>query len=207
LEFCKIKYNNGSECLRRFLISMVTQITNKKILNVPNALSFFRLLMIIPFLLAFLKDMYVMSIAVLCVSGITDILDGFIARKTGQITKFGTIIDPLADKFTLIAVVVSLSIKFPELLPFVGVLLIKDFSMIVVAGVFIWNKIEPPAARWYGKLSTALFYVSTICSVCLSKIFFINCTELSVILFSITTIFMIFSLVRYFVLCLNLIKS
>ena len=182
-------------------------IKYSKNLNVPNLLSVFRIFMIIPFVVSFLKDNYVLSIIILLISGITDMLDGFIARKMNQITKLGAVLDPLADKLTLISVIVCLSFKFSYLIPFVGILLVKDLSMIVVGGVFLLNKISPPPAKWYGKFSTAMFYFSVVTLVFFRKICEVECKELSLVLFSITTIFMIFSLIRYFVLCLNLIKS
>ena len=185
---------------------MAQSLINKN-LNVPNLLSVFRIFMIIPFAISFLNDSYILSIIILTISGITDILDGLIARKLHQITKLGAILDPLADKLTLIAVILCLSFKFPYLFPFVGVLLVKDLSMIVVGGIFILNRINPPSAKWYGKISTAMFYFSVITLVFLKKICLVDCVELSVILFSVTTIFMVFSLVRYFILCLNLVKS
>jgi len=185
----------------------MAQINYSKNFNVPNLLSVFRIFMIIPFVISFLKDNYVLSIIILLISGITDMLDGFIARKTNQVTKLGSVLDPLADKLTLISVIICLSFKFSYLIPFIGILLFKDLSMIIVGGVFLLNKINPPPAKWYGKFSTAMFYFSVVTLVFLRKICEVECKELSLILFSITTIFMIFSLVRYFVLCLNLIKS
>ena len=66
--------------------------------HVPNILTVARFFLI-PFIIYFIVvDQYVMAFIFLTLSGITDILDGFIARKFNFITNFGKLIDPLADK-------------------------------------------------------------------------------------------------------------
>lgn len=209
MEVCEIKKikSNLKESLFGRAFENMVRFSKECVFNVPNMLSFFRILMIIPFVISFLKGNYVLSLLILCISGITDILDGIIARKTNQITKLGKFLDPVSDKLTLIAVVICLSLKFSEIIPFVGILLVKDLSMLVAGGVLIANGIELPAARWYGKISTAAFYVSVISLVLLREVFLVNSSLLTVLFFSVTTALMIFSLFKYFVLCLDLLKN
>ncbi len=209
MEVCEIKKikSNLKESLFGRAFENMVRFSKECVFNVPNMLSFFRILMIIPFVISFLKGNYVLSLLILCISGITDILDGIIARKTNQITKLGKFLDPVSDKLTLIAVVICLSLKFSEIIPFVGILLVKDLSMLVAGGVLIANGVELPAARWYGKISTAAFYVSVISLVLLREVFLVNSSLLTVLFFSVTTALMIFSLFKYFVLCLDLLKN
>ena len=208
MEVCEIKKikSNLKESLFGRAFENMVRFSKECVFNVPNMLSFFRILMIIPFVISFLKGNYVLSLLILCISGITDILDGIIARKTNQITKLGKFLDPVSDKLTLIAVVICLSLKFSEIIPFVGILLVKDLSMLVAGGVLIANGVELPAARWYGKISTAAFYVSVISLVLLREVFLVNSSLLTVLFFSVTTALMIFSLFKYFVLCLDLLN-
>lgn len=209
MEVCEIKKikSNLKESLFGRAFENMVRFSKECVFNVPNMLSFFRILMIIPFVISFLKGNYVLSLLILCISGITDILDGIIARKTNQITKLGKFLDPVSDKLTLIAVVICLSLKFSEIIPFVGILLVKDLSMLVAGGVLIANGVELPAARWYGKISTAAFYVSVISLVLLREVFLVNSSLLTVLFFSVTTALMVFSLFKYFVLCLDLLKK
>jgi CDP-diacylglycerol--glycerol-3-phosphate 3-phosphatidyltransferase len=70
----------------------------KGVANVPNALTVLRLLLI-PIVWRFLYEGRMMNaLIVFCIAGFTDILDGYLARKNNQITWFGKLLDPLADK-------------------------------------------------------------------------------------------------------------
>lgn len=173
----------------------------------PNILSFCRILLIIPFVYTFLKDNYVLAATSLVLSGITDMFDGIIARKLNQVTKLGKMLDPIADKLTLIAVVVCMGIKFSEILPLMLLLSIKDVCMLVAGGILLKKHIEPPAAKWYGKVATVIFYFSVIVLVGLKAIFGIVIKKLSIFLLSVTALFMAFALIKYFELFLELVRN
>ena len=96
--------------------------------NIPNMLSFIRIIIIIPFVLYFLNDDYLFAALMLVLSGVSDMFDGIIARKLNQITKLGKILDPVADKLTLTAVIICMGVKFPEIVPLVVILILKDYN-------------------------------------------------------------------------------
>ena len=76
--------------------------------HVPNILTMCRFVLI-PFIFgSIVNNQYVAAFIFLTLSGITDILDGFIARKFNLITNFGKLIDPLADKATQISTLIAL---------------------------------------------------------------------------------------------------
>lgn len=178
----------------------------KKDINVPNMLSLLRIFIIIPFVIFFLKERYILAGVMLAISGVSDMFDGFIARKFNCITRLGKLLDPVADKLTLAAVMICLGIKFHSLLVIVIILLFKDLSMMVAGSILLRRGIDPPASRWYGKLSTAFFYFSVIIIVGVKAIFEVEIPMLTMILLTITTILMMFSLINYFILFLNLMK-
>lgn len=178
----------------------------KKDINVPNMLSLLRIFIIVPFVIFFLKERYILAGVMLAISGISDMFDGFIARKFDCITRLGKLLDPVADKLTLAAVMICLGIKFHSLLVIVIILLFKDLSMIVAGSILLKRGIEPPASRWYGKLSTAFFYFSVIIIVGVKAIFEVEIPMLTIILLTITTVLMMFSLINYFILFLKLMK-
>lgn len=179
----------------------------KENFNIPNILSFIRIIIIIPFVLYFLNDNYLFAALMLIISGLSDMFDGIIARKLNQVTRLGKILDPVADKLTLTAVIICMGIKFPEIVSLVIILTLKDLSMLIAGSILLKKGIEPPAAKWYGKLSTAFFYISVIIIVALKAIWGINNPIISISLLSITSVFMLFALFKYFILFLKLIDN
>ena len=178
----------------------------KENFNIPNILSFIRIIIIIPFVWYFLNDEYLLAAAMLMLSAMSDMFDGIIARKLNQITKLGKILDPVADKLTLTAVVVCIGIKFPETILLVVILILKDVSMLIAGSFLLKKGIDPPAAKWYGKLSTIFFYISVIIIVALKAIWGITNPIISILLLSVTSFFMLFALFKYFILFLKLLN-
>lgn len=180
--------------------------SSDEILTIPNILSFFRILLITPFMILFLNGEYVWSAVVIVASGLTDCVDGYIARHFNQVSDFGKILDPVADKLTLLAVGIGICILTPEVITVMVILIIKDLLMLIGGITLIKNDIQPPQARWYGKVGTIMFYVS-VCTIVFLKVINVEVPYLSVILLSITAITMIFALVKYFLLFLDLITN
>ena len=132
--------------------------------HVPNILTIIRFLLIPVIIVFAVTNNYVATIIVLTISGITDILDGFIARKFNLITDFGKLMDPLADKATQVTLLAVLT--FQKIIPMwiIAIVLFKEFFMISGAS-FLYGKELVVSSKWYGKLSTVLFYVAIVCSL------------------------------------------
>lgn len=129
-----------------------------KILTVPNLLSFLRLCMVPLFLWIYLGlDEPLWAAGLLVLSGITDTVDGWIARIIHQESNLGKALDPFADKVTQIAVVTCLSIRFPRLWIVSGVLLAKESFALITGLVFRRTKKAVPAAIC-GELAMAAVY-------------------------------------------------
>lgn len=91
-------------------------MVSERVLTVPNALSAIRLLLVPLFLWLVLgPERDELALLVLMVAGITDYLDGKLARKLGQTTKIGAILDPVADRLYILAVVIGLGLR--EIIP------------------------------------------------------------------------------------------
>ncbi|MGB5529363.1 MAG: CDP-alcohol phosphatidyltransferase family protein, partial [Ignavibacteriaceae bacterium] len=116
----------------------------KKIFNASNFLSFIRLLLIIPAWIAFNNfdvTFYRHSVAAIgIIAAITDIMDGYLARKLNQITEFGKIIDPLADKVLIAFVVINLFLlhEIPE---YYFYLIVGRDLLILLGGIIVSKKI------------------------------------------------------------------
>ncbi len=182
------------------------RVDTKDILTVPNVLSFLRILLITPFMIFFLNGEYVWASIMIVISGLSDCVDGFLARKLNQVSEFGKLLDPVADKLTLLAVGIGICIITPEVITVMVILIIKDVLMLVGACALIKNNIKPPQARWYGKLGTILFYIS-VCTIVVLKVANISVPYLSVIMLSVTAVSMIFALIKYFFLFMDLLKN
>ncbi len=136
---------------------------------VPNALTVLRFLLIPIIVIACVQGQYILAIAVLSISGLTDILDGTIARKYNYITDFGKLMDPLADKATQISLLTTLFIKGAIPIWILAVVVLKEFCMVSGAS-FLYGKELVVSSKWYGKLATVLFYVAMVISLFLEQI-------------------------------------
>ncbi|MCI8482507.1 MAG: CDP-diacylglycerol--glycerol-3-phosphate 3-phosphatidyltransferase [Clostridia bacterium] len=131
--------------------------------HIPNILTMLRFFLI-PFIVWGLNEgNYILAFIFLTISGLTDVLDGLIARKFNFITNFGKLIDPLADKATQISVLTVLALQHFIPLWILIVVLLKECIMIAGAS-FLYGKELVVSSRWYGKLSTVLFYIAIVSS-------------------------------------------
>ncbi len=135
--------------------------------TIPNLLSVIRILLIPVFAVLFYNGDKVAAVIVLAVSGLTDTLDGKIARRFNQISPLGKILDPVADKLTQITIAIMLFISFRNAAdPIINafgwvflVFLVKEGVMIVGGLVMLLLGIKPGAAEIFGKIATLVFYV------------------------------------------------
>ena len=136
--------------------------------HVPNALTIIRFLLIPVIVISIFNGDYIIAFIFFTVSGITDIADGFIARKFNLISNFGKLMDPLADKLTQIATIASLTLK--DIIPIwiLAIVLLKELIMIAGAS-FLYGKDVVVYSKWYGKLATVLFYVAIVFSLLINQ--------------------------------------
>lgn len=134
--------------------------------TIPNYISFVRILLIPVFAVLFYKDYTVAAFIILALSGLSDMVDGKIARKLNQISNLGKMLDPIADKLTVFAIAIILFLKFHQvsnetLKAFSWVFLLfiaKDIVMLGFGLFMILKGLHPVAAEIYGKLATLAFY-------------------------------------------------
>ncbi len=129
------------------------------IITIPNILSFFRLCLIPLIVWLYCgKEDFFWAGTVLILSGITDLVDGFLARRFGWISDLGKILDPMADKLTQAAMLICLVLRYPLILmPFI-LMVVKELFM-TVSGVMVIKKTGlVSGARWHGKAATVLLY-------------------------------------------------
>ncbi len=132
-----------------------------QILTVPNLLSLMRLLMIPLIIWLYMKEQNdLITVAVLALSGITDVLDGFIARRFGMVSDFGKILDPVADKLTQGTVIICLAFRYPLMWGLICFFVIKELCMGIIGLHAIHRQKRVNSSKWYGKLNAAVLYAA-----------------------------------------------
>ncbi len=187
-----------------------TSALSNKALTIPNFICLMRILLITPFVVFFLDGEYLIAAAVIILSGLSDCIDGFIARKFNQESELGKILDPLADKLTLLAVGICLVVIEPYFLPIVLILVSKDVLMLIGSTKVVKKGILVPKSKWYGKLGTVMFYVTVTFIVFVEMLDtaenpIINMSKqtgmiISMVMLVLTAAMMIFALIKYYLM-------
>lgn len=127
-------------------------------LSIPNILSYFRLLLIPVFAVLYAQEQFAAALIALAVSGLSDVLDGRIARRYNMVTELGKILDPVADKLTQCAMIICTASRYPAMWILLGVHVVKELIMICM-GVRVLRKTDTVnSAIWCGKLCTGVMY-------------------------------------------------
>ncbi len=129
-------------------------------LSIPNLITYFRLLLIPLFIWAYFRERYDWSLAILVMSGLSDIADGYIARHYHMITDIGKIVDPVADKLTQAAMFFCAAWKFPAIWILFGFLAFKEIVMLFWGWYALRRTGTVNSAKWYGKVCTGVLYAS-----------------------------------------------
>lgn len=165
--------------------------------NIPNILTIIRFILIPFIFISVVKNQYLTALVIFTISALTDILDGFIARKFNYISNFGKLMDPLADKLTQVSLLLSLSIL--GILPWwiFAIVFIKEGVMIICAS-FLYKKEDVVVySKWYGKLATVLFYLAIVSSLLINHFNFAIPFAIDLYLYYLAILATIFSLVMY----------
>lgn len=127
--------------------------------NVPNLLSFLRLALIPVFLWLILSHQGGFAVALLIFAGVTDYLDGVIARKYNLVTRLGQLIDPAADRLYIFTTLIGLVLT--GVIPFwlAAVVIARDLMLLIVYPVLATHGYGPLPVHYLGKAGTfALLY-------------------------------------------------
>ncbi|MBR3003758.1 MAG: CDP-alcohol phosphatidyltransferase family protein, partial [Lachnospiraceae bacterium] len=139
------------------------QFHKKDIFTIPNILTYIRILLVPAFVLVYMnaEDLagHIWSVVIVALSALTDMLDGFIARRTGQITDLGKIVDPIADKAMQFAMLFCVVWKYH----WVGLLIViygvKEIVSLCFSGYLFTKGKNIGGAMWCGKICTVILYI------------------------------------------------
>ena len=135
----------------------------KQLFSVPNLMGYFRILLI-PLIIwryvtAETVTQYYTAAVIIGISGITDLLDGLMARKCHQVTKVGKVLDPVADKLTQAAVIVALATRYKLIVILIAIFIVKEGYMAVMGAKMLKRGKMLDGARMCGKICTAALYI------------------------------------------------
>jgi cardiolipin synthase len=132
-------------------------------MGLANWLTIVRILLVPVFVTSLVYNRALLALITFVVAGVTDLMDGYIARTRGTKTRLGAFLDPLADKLLLTASYVTITYKFAKILPFwlTAIVLSRDLLLIVVVVLIMLTGGQiHPAPTMLGKVSTAFQMVT-----------------------------------------------
>jgi CDP-diacylglycerol--glycerol-3-phosphate 3-phosphatidyltransferase len=164
-------------------------------LNLPTLITLSRIVLI-PFFVLVAPDRPFLGALIFGVASITDFLDGYLARKTGQITKFGIILDPIADKFLVISALILL-VDMARLSAWIAItIIVREFLVTGLRAVALSKDIVIPAELG-GKLKTFFQITAILCLIISMDIFGIDLYDVGILSIWIALILSIVSGVQY----------
>ncbi len=138
-------------------------VVSDRVWTIPNVLSALRLVLVPVFFVFIVVGNDLAALIVIIVSTVSDWADGVIARRFGQITKLGQLLDPAADRLFIMAAVIGLAVR--EVVPWwlVAVIIGRDVFLVVLGVVLAQHRFGPLPVHHIGKTATfALFYALPI---------------------------------------------
>ena len=131
--------------------------------TIPNVLTMLRLLLVPVFVVLFVRGMRKAALAVFLAASLTDLLDGYLARKLNQITDFGKLFDPLADKLMVLTALVCQGIA--GVFPWAAIVLVAcKEALMVGGGAYMLKRGIVVYANLWGKTATVFFIAALVSS-------------------------------------------
>ena len=164
-------------------------------LNLPTVLTLSRIILIPVFVVTvYLHPVF--GTLIFGIASLTDFLDGYLARRSGQITTFGIILDPIADKFLVISALIVL-VDMERLAAWIAItIIVREFLVTGLRVVALSKDIVIPAETG-GKVKTTLQITAIICLILMRNISFIDLYDIGIVLIWLALVLSIVSGVRY----------
>lgn len=143
-------------------MKVITKFSKKDLWTIPNILCYIRFLLIPAFVILYIKATtpgeYLRAAIIVFISGMTDFLDGFIARKYHMITDLGKLIDPIADKLTQASLIFVLIVKIKWMYLLLITFLVLQLFLVIAGLIMLKKGTKLNGSKWFGKISTTVFY-------------------------------------------------
>lgn len=135
-----------------------------QVFNLPNIITFFRLALapIAILIMVYYPHSYWVTGIILLIAGISDILDGHLARSRDEVSTLGTMLDPVADKVLMTGILVVLALRDEVKPAVVSVLIIKELALLF-GGLLLWKRAKKAIpASVLGKGATLFLYIGVL---------------------------------------------
>lgn len=164
-------------------------------LNLPTIITLSRIILI-PFFIIVAPDRPFLGALIFGIASITDFLDGYVARKTGQVTKFGIVLDPIADKFLVISALILL-VDMARLPAWIAIIIIVREFLVTGLRAVALSKDIVISAEIGGKLKTSSQIVAILCLIIGMDVFGVDLYDVGIVFIWIALILSIVSGVQY----------
>lgn len=169
----------------------------KDLLTIPNSLSLLRILLIPVYMTVYLRaqtpGQYIIAGLILAFSCLTDMADGWIARRFEMTSVSGQILDPTADKLTQFSLIYVLTVKYPMLKTLLFIFLLKESFQIIAGLLALGQGKMLPGALVAGKVCTTVLFLSLLFLVITPEA---NKNTVHVLVW-VDTVFLLFSFIKY----------
>lgn len=141
-------------------MSEESEVVTTQVLTIPNLISFARLSLVPIFFWLFVtRSSDVVAFSLLAVIGSTDWIDGFVARKTHQVSVLGKLLDPIADRIAVVAVLLALLFRGTVPVVVAAIILLRDLLVAVVFPILEARGYPRIPVNIVGKAATASIYL------------------------------------------------
>ena len=142
--------------------------------TIPNILTYIRILLVPAFVLVYLNSRsqtgHIWAIVIVVLSALTDVVDGFIARKFNQITDLGKILDPIADKSMQFAMIFCVIVRYPIVWILFAVYAVKELISLAFSSYLFKRGKHISGANWAGKLCTVVLYAVMLALIAIPEV-------------------------------------
>lgn len=178
-------------------MKILTKFSKRDLWRIPNILCYIRFMLIPVFVMLYIKASspkdYIQAALVVFLSGVTDFLDGFIARRYDMVTDLGKVIDPLADKLTQASLIFILVVKMKWMFLLLILFVIMQLFLLIAGLVMLKKGTKLNGAKWFGKVSTTVFYATMLVLVAVPTL---NITAINLLML-VCGIFLLLSFLLY----------
>ena len=142
--------------------------------TIPNILTYVRILLVPTFILVYLNTRsqagHIWAIVIVVLSALTDVVDGFIARRFNQITDLGKILDPIADKTMQFAMIICVIVRYPVVWILFAVYAVKELISLAFSSYLFKHGKHISGANWAGKLCTVVLYAVMLALIVIPEV-------------------------------------